>query len=67
MSELNEFKVSVRDFKIQEMIKAVKEGRMLEAFGVGTAAIISPVQSFNFEGETYKVPIQEEKGAGPLA
>ena len=53
MTELNEFKVSVRDFKIQEMIKAVKEGRMLEAFGVGTAAIISPVQSFNFEGETY--------------
>lgn len=43
MKGLGEFKVSVRPFKIQEMMKAVKEGRMHEAFGAGTAAIISPV------------------------
>ena len=67
MTELNEFKVSVRDFKIQDMISASKEGRLLEAFGVGTAAIVSPVQSFYFEEEIYKVPIEEDKGAGPLA
>ena len=53
MKELKEFKVSVRDFKIQEMIKAVREGRMIEAFGAGTAAIVSPVQSFNYGGETF--------------
>ena len=48
MRELKEFKVTVRNFKIQEMIKAVNEGRMLEAFGAGTAAIVSPVQSFHY-------------------
>ena len=48
MQEMGEFKVSVRDFKIQEMVKAVNEGRMIEAFGAGTAAIVSPVQSFNY-------------------
>ena len=64
MTELKEFKVTVRNFKIQEMVKAVNEGRMIEAFGAGTAAIVSPVQSFNYSGETYKIPIEEDKGAG---
>jgi|Transcript_3470 branched-chain amino acid aminotransferase len=43
MKELKEFKVSVRKFKVQEMIKATEEGRMYEAFGAGTAAIVCPV------------------------
>ena len=66
MTELREFKVSIRNFKIQEMIKAANEGRLYEAFGAGTAAIVSPVQSFNFAGQTYKIPIEEDKGAGKL-
>lgn len=48
------------------MIKAVNEGRMKEAFGAGTAAIVSPVQSFNYDGQIYKIPIEEDKGAGKL-
>lgn len=48
--ELREFKVSVKPFKIQDMIKAIKEDRMYEAFGCGTAAIVSPVKSFYLEG-----------------
>lgn len=67
MRGLGEFKVSIRNFKVQEMIKAVKEGRMYEAFGAGTAAIVSPVQSFNYNGEIFNIPIEEDKGAGPLA
>jgi len=66
MKELKEFKVTVREFKVQEMIKAVEEGRMYEAFGAGTAAIVCPVQSFNYNDVTYKIPIEVEKGAGPL-
>lgn len=66
MKELGEFKVSVRNFKIQEMIKAVEEGRLIEAFGAGTAAIVSPVKSFNYKEQVYQIPIEEEKGAGKL-
>jgi branched-chain amino acid aminotransferase len=40
---MKEFKVSVKPFKIQEMIKACKENRIYEAFGAGTAAIVCPV------------------------
>ena len=67
MTELREFKVTVRDFKVQEMVKACNEGRMYEAFGAGTAAIISPVQSFLYQDQVYSIPIEVEKGAGPLA
>jgi len=52
-SELREFKVSVKPFKIQEMMKAAKEKRIYECFGAGTAAIVCPVQSFNYAGETF--------------
>ena len=48
------------------MVKAVNEGRMHEAFGAGTAAIVSPVQSFNYQGTVYDIPIEEDKGAGKL-
>jgi branched-chain amino acid aminotransferase len=41
--ELDEFKVAVKPFKIQEVIKAIKENRVYEAFGAGTAAIVCPV------------------------
>jgi branched-chain amino acid aminotransferase len=66
MRELNEFKVTVKPFKIQDMVKAVQEKRVIEAFGAGTAAIVSPIKSFYYEGETYDIPIEEDKGAGKL-
>jgi branched-chain amino acid aminotransferase len=65
--EMNEFKVSSKPFKIQELVKAMREKRVYEAFGVGTAAVISPTKSILYDGETYDVPIEESKGAGPLA
>lgn len=64
--EQNEFKVSEKPFKIQELMKACRENRVIEAFGAGTAAIVSPVQSFIYENETYQIPIEQDKGAGKL-
>jgi branched-chain amino acid aminotransferase len=66
MRELGEFKVSEKPFKIQTMVKAVQEGRVYEAFGAGTAAIVSPVKSFSYLGETWNIPIDEQSGAGKL-
>lgn len=63
---LNKFKVIEKMFKIQDMVKAVSEKRIYEAFGSGTAAIVSPVQQFTYNDQTYKIPIDEAKGAGPL-
>lgn len=64
--ELQEFKVSQKPFKIQDLMKACKENRVYEAFGAGTAAIVSPVQQFTYGTETFNIPIEKEKGAGKL-
>lgn len=64
--ELKKFKVSTRPFKIQELMKACQEKRVYEAFGAGTAAIVSPVQSFVYDGVTYDIPVDKETGAGKL-
>jgi len=66
MAELNEFKIAVKPYKIQDLMRACKEKRVYEAFGAGTAAIVSPVKSFNYEGETFDIPIEEAKGADKL-
>lgn len=48
------------------MIKACKEGRVYEAFGAGTAAIVSPVASFSYQNEVVQIPYDKENGAGKL-
>lgn len=40
---------------------------MLEAFGAGTAVIVSPVNSIGIGSERYSVPIDPKKKAGELA
>ena len=64
--EMGEFKVTEKAFKIQEVILAAEQGRLHEMFGSGTAALVSPVSSFNYKDVEYEVPIEEEKGAGQL-
>ncbi len=63
----DEFKVTERPFHIKELAKAAGEGRVHEAFGCGTAAVIAPVKRLAFDGTDYTIPIDEAKGAGPLA
>lgn len=49
---------------LREVILACEEGRLLEAFGTGTAAVIQPVQGFIHEGKSYLFP---EEGSGPAS
>jgi branched-chain amino acid aminotransferase len=42
-------KVTERDWTINELIEVIREGRVLEIFGTGTAAVISPVDKILFE------------------
>ncbi|KAN0048170.1 hypothetical protein ACTA71_002565 [Dictyostelium dimigraforme] len=61
-----EFKITEKNFTMTELAKAVKEGRVLEAFGAGTAAIVSPIESISYKGENYKIPIDTSLNCGPL-
>ncbi|KAI5810146.1 putative branched-chain-amino-acid transaminase [Peziza echinospora] len=72
--------VSERKFTIAEVKEAEAEGRLLEAFGSGTAAVVSPIKKIvwdgglevrNTQGEKgtveINVPLSPGKEAGPVA
>jgi branched-chain amino acid aminotransferase len=48
-------KVTERSLPIDDVIQAAKEGRLKEAFGTGTAAVISPVGQITYKGEDHIV------------
>ncbi len=45
------YKVEERKVAIAEIVEAAKNGKLDEAFGTGTAAVISPVGVINYENE----------------
>lgn len=45
------YKVEERKVSIAEIVEAAKKGKLDEAFGTGTAAVISPVGVINYENE----------------
>jgi branched-chain amino acid aminotransferase len=47
--------VSERKISIHEIIAAAKDGKLMEAFGAGTAAVISPVGQITYKEESYTV------------
>lgn len=45
------YNVVERRISIKEILKAYREGQLKEAFGTGTAAVVSPVGIINYDGE----------------
>jgi len=54
-----EFRVTERPWTIVELIEAAKAGRVLEVFGAGTAAVVAPVNGFEYKGTVYQVPCKD--------
>ncbi|MFM1932147.1 MAG: hypothetical protein RL226_1450 [Bacteroidota bacterium] len=48
--------VEERKVSVEEIYKAIKENRLKEAFGAGTAATIAPIRSIGFENEDIELP-----------
>ena len=57
--------VSERWLTMREIAAAGKDGRLLEAFGAGTAVVIAPVKGIMYDGVEIKVPTGDE--IGPVA
>lgn len=51
-----EFSVKEQKFTMPMVKKLAKEGRLLEIFGAGTAAVISPIECIAYLGEEIAVP-----------
>ena len=54
-------KVEERMITVQEVIDAVNDGKLQDAFGAGTAATIAPIAMIGFEGKQYHLPSVESR------
>ncbi|CAK9440259.1 uncharacterized protein LODBEIA_P43590 [Lodderomyces beijingensis] len=53
----DEWIVSERKFTIHEVKEAAEKGNLVEAFGAGTAAVVSPIKNIGYKGEDIDVPV----------
>jgi len=49
--------VSERNVTMAEVVSAVDEGRIIEAFGCGTAAVLSPIKLVHYNGRDLEFPL----------
>lgn len=49
------YKVSERLITVDELIAAAKDGTLEEAWGCGTAAVVSPIGQLYYDGKTYTI------------
>ncbi|MEM1259836.1 MAG: branched-chain amino acid aminotransferase [Bacteroidota bacterium] len=56
-------KTEVRKIKVAEVVAAAKNGSLKEMFGAGTAAVVSPISGFGYQGVDYDLPEPEHSYA----
>ena len=58
--------ISERKYTMSELAEAAKEGRLLEAFGSGTAAVVSPVRNISWKGNLVECGLRPDQEAGEI-
>jgi len=53
-------------FTMGSLANAADEGRLIEAFGTGTAAVVSPVRKISWKGRLVECGLSEEEEAGEI-
>ncbi|KAG0190985.1 hypothetical protein DFQ28_001149 [Apophysomyces sp. BC1034] len=64
----NKFKVAERKMTMPQLRDAIKQNRVLEMFGAGTACIVSPIKTIEYMGEDLAIPLDPNdptEQAGP--
>ncbi|KMU92746.1 branched-chain-amino-acid aminotransferase [Coccidioides immitis H538.4] len=61
------WKVSERKLTMPELAEAADEGRLIEVFGAGTAAIVSPVRNISWKGRLVDCGLKKDEEAGKIA
>ena len=52
-----EWTVTERKFTIHEVEERAQKGQLIEAFGAGTAAVVSPIKAIGWKGKDIEVPL----------
>ena len=56
-------KVEERKVSVKEIVDDLQKNTLQEAFGVGTAVTIAPIQTIGYEGKIYSLPFSEDSFA----
>jgi branched-chain amino acid aminotransferase len=54
-------KVEERQVSVAEIVQALKAGEVKEAFGTGTAATITKIETIGYEGANFDLPVDDER------
>lgn len=49
--------IEERAISVEEIVSAAREGRLEEAFGMGTAAVVSQIDTIGYHGENFSIPV----------
>ena len=66
IAEDNGIQTEVRKISVGEVVEAAKNGDLKEMFGAGTAAVISPIAGFGYQGNDFNLPVLENPYAQQL-
>ena len=61
------WKVSERYLRMRDLAEAEKDGRLIEVFGAGTAAIVAPVRKISWKEQMINCGLKETEEAGEIA
>jgi len=61
------WRVSERKFTMKDLADASAEGRLIEAFGAGTAAIVSPIRAISWRGQLVQCGLRPDQESGEIA
>lgn len=53
--------VEERRISVEELVAAIRDGRLTDAFGAGTAATIAPIGKIGYRGELFELPAVESR------
>ncbi|GMN07319.1 branched-chain amino acid aminotransferase [Croceitalea sp. MTPC5] len=66
LANVQGIKTEVRKISVSEVVEAAKSGTLKEMFGAGTAAVISPIATFGYQGTDYDLPELPDSYASQL-
>lgn len=59
LRDSGELTIEERPIKVAELIAVAQSGELKEVFGMGTAAVISPISTIGYNGKDYDVEVPE--------
>lgn len=58
--------VEERPIRVSEVVEAARKGELKEAFGMGTAAVVSPIQLIGYKGEQFPIGTPDDGMAAKI-